>query len=295
MYRPVPAPGFGTQVGVRVDGVRMADQLQHGQVVAGVAVGGAARQVQALAPGEGRDRRGLGLAVQQAADQPPGVDAVRGLRDRAQRARQPQPLGDDRGQLHRGRGDQPDPLAGPEVALGQLTGAFPDPVGHGLVEDLVAQADDVGHFVPGYEGQRGLPGRVDVPGVLRPPEPEGDLPPGHPGQVTGAEHLACGEPAGEVVDGGTADQRVVHVEEGARGRVGLGRGLDNGGDSRGRGARQRRLFPAHPGGSAQPEGSGAVGKLVPQLPHACRVYKPDAAPAGLVIDLVRIMAARRAP
>ena len=26
-----------------------------------------------------------------------------------------------------------------------------------------------------------------------------------------------------------------------------------------------------------------------------RVYKPDAAPAGLVIDLVRIIAARRAP
>ena len=48
-------------------------------------------EVEPLALGQRRDRLGLGLAVQDLADQAAGVDAVLGLRDGAQRAGQPEP------------------------------------------------------------------------------------------------------------------------------------------------------------------------------------------------------------
>ena len=53
-------------------------------------------------------------------------------------------------------GDQPDPLAGVEVHLGQRPGAGPDPVGHQLVVDLLAELDDVGDRAAGDERQRVL-------------------------------------------------------------------------------------------------------------------------------------------
>lgn len=69
----------------------MADKLQHGQVVDGVAVSGAAGQVEPLAVGERLDRRRLGLPMQQTADEPSRVQAIHGLRDRAEGAGQPEP------------------------------------------------------------------------------------------------------------------------------------------------------------------------------------------------------------
>ena len=298
--RPVVAPGLGAQPGVRVDRVRVADQAEHRQVVGRVAVRGAAGQVQALALGQRGHRGRLGLAMQQSADQPAGVHTVHRLSHRAQRPGQPEPLRDDRGQFHRRRGDQPHPLPGAQMAEGQLAGARPDPVGHGLVEDLLAQADDVGHLVPGHERERGLPGRVDVIRALRAAEPEVHLAPGHPGQVAGAEQFARGQPAGEVVNGRATDQRVVHIEERACRRIRLRRFLVNGGHRRRGGPGQLRALPAGPG---QPQGPGPAGKLIQPLPHrsiqplshVCRVYKGQPVRAELVSHLVRIPGPGRAP
>ena len=68
-------------------------------------------------------------------------------------------------------------------SLGQLPGAFPDPVGHRVVVDLLAERDDVVHPVAGDERQRRLAGGVDMVGVLGAPQPEGELAPGQPDQV----------------------------------------------------------------------------------------------------------------
>ncbi len=220
MHRPVPAPGQLEQVRVRVHHVRVADQLEHRQVIGRVAVGAGPGQVESLAVGQRPDRRGLGLAVQQAADQPAGVDAVGGLGDRAERAGEAEPPGQDLGELDRRRRHQPDPLPGLQVLLGQLPGALPDAVGHGVVVDLLAQPDDVVNPVARDERQRGLPGGVDVVGVLGAPQPERQLAPGQPGQVARAEHLAGRQAAGEMIDRGAAHQRVVDVEEGRGGRIG---------------------------------------------------------------------------
>ena len=57
----------------------------------------------------------------------------------------PEPARDDQRQLDGRGGDQPDPLAGVEVHLGQRAGARPDPVGHQLVVDLLAELDELGH------------------------------------------------------------------------------------------------------------------------------------------------------
>ena len=116
--------------------------------------------------------------------------------------------------------DQPDPLARLQVTLRQLAAALPDPVGHGLVVDLLAQRDDVADLVPGDEGECGFPGGIDVLGVLRAADPEVDLLPGHLREIPRAEHLAGGQPAGEVVDRRAPHEGVVHVEERPGRRVG---------------------------------------------------------------------------
>jgi hypothetical protein len=158
--------------------------------------------------------------VQRLADQPAGVLAADDLGDRAQRAGQPEPAGDDRGQLDRGGGDQPDPLAGVEVQLGQRLGAGPDPLGHQLVVDLLAQPDDLVHVLAGHERQCGLPGREHPLGRFLAADPELHLLPGEVEDVPGRDEVAGGQPAGEVVDRRPGDDRVVDVEERTGGRVG---------------------------------------------------------------------------
>ena len=127
-----------------------------------------------------------------------------------------------------------------QMALGEFPRALPDPVGHRVVVDLLAERDDVSDLVPGHEGQRGLPGGVDVVGVLGAAQPERHLAPGHPGQVPGPEHLAGGEAAGEVVDRGAAHHRVVDVEERPGRRIGHRRRLLHVGGRRGGLAGHRR-------------------------------------------------------
>jgi hypothetical protein len=105
------------------------------------------------------------------------------------------------------------------VTLRQLAGALPDPVGHVLVVDLLGQGHDVAHLVPGHERERGFPGRIDMPGVLRAADPEVDLLPGHVREIPRPEHLAGSQPPREVIDRRAAHQRVVHVEERAGRRV----------------------------------------------------------------------------
>ena len=96
------------------------------------------------------------------ADQAAGVDAVDALGDRAQRAGQPEPAGDDVGDLDRRRGHQPDPLPGVEVQLRQRVGAGPDLVGHDLVVDLLADRRQLGDGVARDERQGGLADLLQV-------------------------------------------------------------------------------------------------------------------------------------
>ncbi|CAB4948606.1 unannotated protein [freshwater metagenome] len=89
--------------------------------------------------------------MQGVADELAGVCAVDDLRDRAQRAREPETLGHNRGEFHGGRGDEPYPLAGVEMVLGKGEGSGPQLVDHDFVEDLDAELDYLRHTAPGDE------------------------------------------------------------------------------------------------------------------------------------------------
>ena len=168
----------------------------------------------------------LGLAVQDVADQVAGVEPVGRLGDGAERAGQVQPPGDDRGQLDRRRGHQPDPLAGVEVLLGQGERARPDPVGHLLVVDLLAERDDLGDVLAGDERERGLAGAVQV-AVRLAAQPQPHLREREPGQVVPGEEVARGQALGEVEDRRADHHRVVDVEEGRGLRIGRDRRADS--------------------------------------------------------------------
>ncbi len=166
-----------------------------------------------------------------------GITPGRDLADRSERAGEAEPPGDDSRQLDRCGGDEPHALACVEVLLGQRASTRVDAFRHPLVVDLFAEADDLGDFAAGDEGERGL---LDVPhpiGVLQPSDPVGHVLPAELQQLPGLEEVARGKPAGEVEDGRSHHHGVVHIEEGSRGRVGwrLGRGLGGRLERRGRG------------------------------------------------------------
>src|ERR1022692_3358011 len=162
MYRPVVLACRRPERTVWIDHVRMTDQVEQRQVVRRIAVRTAARQVQPFALGQGLHGGCLRLTVQQAADQPACVDTVLGLGDGAKRAGEAEPAGQDARQLDWGGGHQPHTLARVKMSLGQLPGAFPDPVGHRVVIDLLAEREDISDLVPCHKRQRGLPRGVDV-------------------------------------------------------------------------------------------------------------------------------------
>jgi hypothetical protein len=188
--------------------------------------------------------------VHQLADQAARVLAVDHLGHRAQRPGQPQPVGDDRGQLDRRRGDQPHPLAGVEVLLRKAPGAGPDAVGHELVVDLLAGLDDLLDGPAGDEGQRVLPDGVHVVGALVAGDAELGLLPDEAQQVAGREVLARGQPPGEPEERGAHHHRVVDVEEGGTG-----------------GVRGDRRWCSHLGG----RGGGGAGDVCPDLLGGLRV------------------------
>ncbi len=161
--------------------------------------------------------------MQQLSDQRAGVDPVDVLSNGAERAGQAEPPGDDRGDLDRGGGDQPHPLPLVEVELGQGSRARPDPVGHPLVEDLLAQQLQLLHGVPGDEGERRGSCVGHVLGVLDADEPEVGLLPGRSQDVAGGEELPVVQATGQVEDRGALHHGVVDVEERRGGRVGLHR------------------------------------------------------------------------
>jgi hypothetical protein len=143
------------------------------------------------------------------------------LGDRAQSAGEAEPAGDDVRDLDRRGRDQPHPLAAVEVLLGDGPGAGPDPLGHVLVEDLLADLFELGDLVPGDERQRGRPRLGDVLGVLDTGDAEVHLLPDGAEDVAGREELAAMQAAREVEDGRTLHDRVVDVEERRRRHIGL--------------------------------------------------------------------------
>ena len=190
-----------------------------------------------------------------------------------ERAGQPEPAGDQRGELGRRRGDQPDPLAGVEVQLRERAGAGPDPPGHQLVVDLLAEAHDLVDLVAGDEGERGLLGLLHVGRVLDALDAEGDLLPGELREVAPGEEVARGQPTGEVVDRRALHHRVVDVEERRGRRVGRhdqagfdlgGSGRRRAGQRRARGMSFRRSSPSRARvatakrSSPRPRGPGAA-------------------------------------
>ena len=172
-------------------------------------------------------------------DQATGVDAVDALGHRAECAGQAEPVGDDLRHLHRGRGDQPHLLPPLQVPHREGAGAGPDPAGHRLVVDLLADGGQLGDRVTGHPGQRLLADLVQVLEVLADRDEPGLLP-GHRGDVAGAEEVPPPQPPGEDEDARAADDGVVHVEERGRGRVGRRRGGRGGERLRRCGARDHR-------------------------------------------------------
>ena len=211
-----------SRAAVRVDGHRPAHRAEQRQVVGRVAVGRAAGQVEPFHSGELGDRLGLRRPVHQVTHQPPGVRPVDDLGHRADGTGQAEPGGDHPADLHRGGADQPHPLAGVQVTLGELVGAGPDPGAIISSKISSARCSTSSTRQPCDEGQRGLLGQRHVTGVLPGQQPEPELLPGEPGQVGGGEVVAGGEPTGEPVDRGALHHRVVHVEERRGGRVRCG-------------------------------------------------------------------------
>src|SRR5664279_697261 len=221
----------------------MADELQHGQVVHGVAVRRAAGEVEAFAFGERPDGLRLRRPVQWLADEPAGVDAVLHLGNRAEGAGQGQPAGDDARELHRRRGDQPYSLTAGEMLLGQRPGARPDALSHHLVVDIFAERDDFLDVVTGHEGQGSLARFGHVLHALA-ADPEPHLPPGEASQIRGRKELARRQSLGEVVDRRTLHDGVVDIEE--RGS----RPIDRSGQVRLHLCRRRRSRPSQYGADA---------------------------------------------
>lgn len=126
----------------------------------------------------------------------------------------PSRAGDDRGGLHRGRGDQPDALPGVEVGLGEGPGAGPDAVGHVLVVDLLADGHQLGDPVPLDDGQGAVAGVLHVFRVLDARQSEPGLLPGEPGQLAALEELPLVQATAEVEDRRALHDGVVQVEEG---------------------------------------------------------------------------------
>lgn len=174
-----------------------------------------------MAGGQFADGDLLGRSVEHVSDQISGVNAVDMLGHGPQGSGQPEAPSDDLGDLDRGRRDQPNPLALVKMKLGQSPGAGPDPVRHGLVEDLLAQFFEFGNGVPLDEGQRGSLGFGYVFGIFDTGDPKIGLFPSSTDDVPGGEEVAAPESPGQMEDGGTLHHGVVHVEEGSRDRIGL--------------------------------------------------------------------------
>src|SRR3954447_193029 len=240
---PALGPRMVAQAAVGVDHHRVTDQVQHRRVVVGVGVRRTPAQVEALPLGERGDRGRLGGSVEHLTHEPAGVDPVDLLGDGAEGPGQAQPPRDDPGDLDRRRRDQPDPLALVEVQLRERPGAGPDPVRHGLVEDLLAELLELADPVPLDERERRRACLGDVLGILDPREPEVGLLPGRAQDVPGGEEPSPVQTPGEVEDRRPLHDRVVDVEERSRRRVRRGG--------------QRRLHLRDRGGRLTGEGRAA--------------------------------------
>ena len=135
--------GVPAQPEVGVDRARVPDGAHHRHVVERVAVRVGRGQVDVLALGELADRRGLGLAVHQVADEPAGVEAVLVLGDGAEAPVAPSRRAMSAADLDRRRGHEPHLVAGGEVLVEQPLGAGEDAQLQHLVVDVLADRGDL--------------------------------------------------------------------------------------------------------------------------------------------------------
>ncbi len=231
--------------------------------------------------------------MQQLADQPAGVRAVARLGDGAERPRHAEPGRDDPGHLHRGGGDQPDPLPGVQVHLDQCAGARPHLVGDDLLEYLLAERLQLGGALAGDQAQGGVLRVGHVVRVLGAVQPEPGLLPGEAGDVAAGEEAPAVEADPEVEDRGPAQDGVVAVEEGGGPRVVRVGGVVLGGGSGCLAAPGALRVPGglrlrgRPGVRRRP---GACGRLGRGLPGRCR-----GGPQGGLRRLRRGLARQRGP
>ena len=220
---------------IRVDGDRMSDKGEHRDVVRGVGVRRAAREVQPLALGDGPHGLRLRETVEGGAHEPTGVDPAADLRHGAECTGEPEVLGDDGGELHRRSGDEPHALPRVEMLLRERERAGDELVRHLLVEDLLAEVDQLVHASTLDEGQRRGGRRCHVLEILRPAQHEPQLATTEVHDLSGVEEASPRKAHREVEDACPAHHRVVDVEErGCRGIDGCSALGDDLGRGRGR-------------------------------------------------------------
>lgn len=213
-----------TQRAVGVDGDRCADQGQHRNVVGGVGVCSAAREVKALSICELLDCLGLGFSVQRAADEVAGVDAMYLFADGSQSAGQSEVFGDQFCEFDGCGGDQPDTLARVDVSLSQRDCAWPETVDHVLVEDLAGQRDQLGLVAALDQGKCLFSDVLHVIGRFFAHDDEPGLLPHEVSDLAFGQVLVLGQSARPVEHGCAVNECVVDVEERGRMRIGILRG-----------------------------------------------------------------------
>ena len=149
------------------------------------------------------------------------VVPVGDLRDGPQPAGEPQASGDDVGDLHRGRADQPHLVAEGLVRLRQLDGPGPQAAHHALVVGLLGHVLDLARLAALDEQQSVLGGLGHVVHVLPAGQHVLQLLPGEVHDLTGGEVVPIGHSLRERHDARSAHDRVVDVEERGRTRSGV--------------------------------------------------------------------------
>ncbi len=174
-------------------------------------------EVEALSGGEGVHSLSLGQAVERRPNESASVLAILDFRDGPECARESESAREEPGDLDRCGGDEPDLLPGIEVTLCECEGSGDELVDHAVVEDLLAEREQLIDASTFNERESGRRGRCHVLQVFGATEDEAQLLDAEAPDLVAAEVVTTGQPDGEVEDARTSHDRVVHVEEGSGG------------------------------------------------------------------------------